>query len=779
MAYLVLARKYRPQTFSEVVRQEHVTRTLTNAIRADRVAHAILFAGPRGTGKTTIARILAKSMNCEAGPTPEPCNECRSCREIAAGHASDVLEIDGASNNGVDHIRDLRENARYMPVHSRFKIYVIDEVHMLSTAAFNALLKTLEEPPAHVMFLFATTEPHKIPITILSRCQRHDLRRIETADVVRHMGELCRREGIAMAEESLSLIAREAGGSMRDALSLLDHVMACAEGEVDHKQVLDILGVVDRDAIFRLADALLTRDVPAALALIDEVYDHGHNLKELYGALLEHFRNLLVVRMSREAGDLVDATDQERRRMAQSVREVSETHLSQLLDVLFREEATIRHSAQPRIALEMACFRMFQVRPALPIETLIEKLDGLSRGVLTEAELERPNPLDVPSSPVRPEISADGHGTPPAGSAPGTSAFTDSGRTAADSAPTSADSSPASESASTEAVHEKSEPASALEPTSAFDSVRAPSRAPAAVAASVSGEAVESVSASATVESASNKSFRPAETAVSASFEGLGEKTEMPSAPARRREAGYSAPDSGDGHRVSEDVPAAEAAPAVGAPSGAAPSMATGSTENISGGSVESAEPVSDQTAAPAGPSGDGDAILERAAAQVPESLSSLLRKCQLTSVEPDALVLEINAADFHIKRLEKQERTLQKIFSDVTGSSVRLTLKKGVESGGPGPDRAAEANRRREEALNHPLVAAAMEIFEGTLIDVKPLSEESSNEGHGQHDEAGPEASVQNDENAGRAGKGDGGGQRRRRHGESGGQRQAANHLH
>ena len=678
MAYLVLARKYRPQTFSDVVGQAHVTRTLTNAIRAERVAHAILFAGPRGTGKTTIARILAKSMNCDRGPTPEPCNACRSCREITGSHAADVLEIDGASNNGVDHIRDLRENIRYMPAHSRFKIYIIDEVHMLSTAAFNALLKTLEEPPAHVMFLFATTEPHKIPITILSRCQRHDLRRIETGEVVHHMVELCRREGMAIAEESLSLIARETGGSMRDALSLLDHVMACAEGKVDHGQVLDILGVVDRDVIFRLADAVLRGDVPAALTLIDEVYDHGHNLKELYAALLEHFRNLLVVRMSRGAADLVDATEQERRRMAESVRQVSETHLSQLLDVLFREEATIRYSSQPRIALEIACFRMFQLRPSLPIETLIDKLDGLSRGALTEAELERPDPLDLPPAPVRPEVSGGGAAAPV--SAPG-----QAGEAASGSA--------------------------ALPPPEA-------PREPA--------------------PSASPVPVRPEETAASGPSEGPGEEMETRSAPAGRQEVGYSAADSGDGHRVSEDVPAAEAAPAVVAPSEAAPSMETGSTRAAPGESMEtnptgavpdvsggSAEPVSDPTAAPVGPNGDGDAILERAAAQVPESLSSLLRKCKLTSVEPGALLLEINAADFHIKRLKKQERTLQKIFSDVTGSAVRLTLKKGVESGGSAPNRAAESNRRREEVLNHPLVSAAMEIFEGTLEDVKLLSEE------------------------------------------------------
>jgi len=242
MSYLVLARKYRPQTFEEVVQQAHVTTTLTNAIAADRVAHAILFAGPRGTGKTTIARILAKAMNCIQGPLPTPCNACQSCTEITAGSSTDVFEIDGASNNSVDQVRELRENIKYMPAQSKFKIYIIDEVHMLSVAAFNALLKTLEEPPEHVLFLFATTEPHKIPITIHSRCQRHDLRRIDAQSLIAHMKMLCHQEDRDMSLESLGVIAREAGGSMRDALSLLDQVISSTSGLVEHEQLLDMLG---------------------------------------------------------------------------------------------------------------------------------------------------------------------------------------------------------------------------------------------------------------------------------------------------------------------------------------------------------------------------------------------------------------------------------------------------------------------------------------------------------------------------------------------------------
>jgi len=379
MSYLVLARKYRPQTFDEVVKQDHITRTLKNAISAGRVAHAILFSGPRGTGKTTVGRILAKAMNCKDGPVPVPCNRCSSCKEITAGNAADVFEIDGASNNSVDQIRELRGNVNYMPAHSLYKIYIIDEVHMLSIAAFNALLKTLEEPPGHVMFIFATTEPRKIPITILSRCQRHDFRRIDVESISKHMEKICKKEGVEIDPKSLGLIAREAKGSMRDGLSLLDQVISCTQGTISHDHVLDILGVVDREIIFKISGAVFQGDIAQILDILDAVYSAGHDMKKLYADLIEHFRNLLIVKMGEKNRKLVDIPAHEIDLILDQVEKVPTIFLNQIFDLLFKEEITIEHSSNPKLALETVFIRIFQTQPALPIDVLITKLDNLRK----------------------------------------------------------------------------------------------------------------------------------------------------------------------------------------------------------------------------------------------------------------------------------------------------------------------------------------------------------------------------------------------------------------
>ncbi|MDP2645631.1 MAG: DNA polymerase III subunit gamma/tau [Desulfobacterales bacterium] len=382
MSYLVFARKYRPQTFDQVVQQDHVTRTLKNAISSKRVAHAILFSGPRGTGKTTVARILAKAMNCRDGPAPVPCNQCQSCREVTSGGAADVFEIDGASNNSVDQIRQLRENIKYMPAHSPYKIYIIDEVHMLSSAAFNALLKTLEEPPAHILFMFATTEVHKIPVTVLSRCQRHEFRRIDISSLAGQMKMICSKEGVEVADESLWLMAREAGGSMRDALSLLDQVTSSAESMITQEHVLNILGIIDRKMIFDISRAIFGHNIPMTLEILDQVFSRGIDMKKLYGDLLEHFRNLLIVKMGKTVAGLVDVPAHEIDMMRAQVQDIPITFLHQIFNTLFQEEPLLRFSPQAKLALEMVFIKLDQINPALPIDTLIEKLDGLRKELM-------------------------------------------------------------------------------------------------------------------------------------------------------------------------------------------------------------------------------------------------------------------------------------------------------------------------------------------------------------------------------------------------------------
>ncbi len=395
-------------TEGSVVGQAHVTRTLSHSIEAGRVAHAIIFSGPRGTGKTTVARILAKAMNCEKGPTPTPCNTCRSCLEIAADSAADVFEIDGASNNSVDQVRELRDNVVFMPSTSRYKIYIIDEVHMLSLSAFNALLKTLEEPPAHVLFMFATTEIRKIPITILSRCQRHDMRRIDHTAICDHLATLCEKEAVEIPAESLALIARQADGSMRDALSLLDQVMAGANGAVAHELVLDILGGVDRSTLSGLSEALLLADVGEMFKKVGEIYQNGQNLQQVYIDLLAYLRDLTVIKRSKSPAKLIDRPKIEIDAMARQVEKISETHLANIFELLYREEATVRHSLHPRMAMEMVLLKLGYAKPVLPIDTLIEKLDQLKS---TFAQAPRPvstegpgdNPLPEKATPTKPQ----------------------------------------------------------------------------------------------------------------------------------------------------------------------------------------------------------------------------------------------------------------------------------------------------------------------------------------------------------------------------------------
>ena len=380
MSYLVLARKWRPQTFEELMGQGHVTRTLQNAISSGRLAHAFLFTGPRGVGKTSAARILAKAVNCVDGPTPKPCNQCENCVEITNSNAIDVLEIDGASNTGVDNVRELRESVKYLPSKARYRIYIIDEVHMLSTSAFNALLKTLEEPPPHVLFIFATTEPHKIPMTILSRCQGFDFKRIPLAMIFERLREITDSEGIGISEDCLRLIAREAEGSMRDAQSLLDQVVSYSDGEVHEEDVLQLLGVADRSALFDFADAIIEGDTKRCLHLLDGVYTSGYDLERFCKDLLDHFRNLLVVKIEGQTSATLNVPEDAVEAFSKQAGNVGFADLHRWFQILLKALASMNRSPVPKIILEMTLVEMAHLESLLPVDEILARVERLEGG---------------------------------------------------------------------------------------------------------------------------------------------------------------------------------------------------------------------------------------------------------------------------------------------------------------------------------------------------------------------------------------------------------------
>ena len=406
MSYLVLARKSRPQTFSEVVGQEIIVRTLKNALAAGRVPHGLIFSGIRGTGKTTLARIMAKALNCEQGPTPDPCTKCSSCREIAAGTSVDLHEIDGASNRGIQEIRDLKENIRFMPTSARFKIIIIDEVHMLTTEAFNALLKTLEEPPDHVYFMFATTELHKVPVTILSRCQRYELKRVARPELVAHFSRLAEQEGVRMEPGAVDLIAREAAGSVRDGLSLLDQVFSYCGTSVTSQEVAEVLGLVSGEVIAGTGEALLAGDLVRALDLLGQVYSHGMDLQRFGGELLTWFRNLMFLCLTKDAGAVPDLTGEERTRLVRLSSEYSLGTVSALFGLLLEGFEKAQHARQPRLVMELSFVEAVQAGDVQPVGELLARLDALIAGAGQEVVVPRPT-AGSPAAPS-PEISAPG-----------------------------------------------------------------------------------------------------------------------------------------------------------------------------------------------------------------------------------------------------------------------------------------------------------------------------------------------------------------------------------
>jgi DNA polymerase III subunit gamma/tau len=377
MSYQVIARKYRPQRFSEVVGQEHVTQTLANAINQNRIAHAYLFVGPRGTGKTTIARIFAKCLNCTGGPKADFPDEDQKAKEIAEGRSLDVLEIDGASNRGIEEIRELRETVKYAPAGSKFKIYIIDEVHMLTKEAFNALLKTLEEPPEHVKFMFATTEPEKVLPTILSRCQRFDLRRIPSSLIVKHLSEIAGKEKVQIDDAALYAIARGAEGGMRDAESTLDQLISFCGNNIQESDVLSMFGLAARAQLLSLANYILEGNASEALRDLNEMARNGKDLSRLLSDLLGHFRNLMIYQFSKGDMSLLDISEAEAATLTKQAQEVSSDAITRIMEVLADAEGRLRDAASKKIFLEISLLRAIEARNALSIDSVLKKLNEL------------------------------------------------------------------------------------------------------------------------------------------------------------------------------------------------------------------------------------------------------------------------------------------------------------------------------------------------------------------------------------------------------------------
>lgn len=404
MSYQVIARKYRPQKFEDVVGQEHVSQTLANAIKAGRIAHAYLFCGPRGTGKTTMARIFAKALNCTGGPKADFDVADPKCVEIAEGRSLDVIEIDGASNNGVEQVRELRDTCRFAPASSKFKIYIIDEVHMLSTAAFNALLKTLEEPPAHVKFLFATTDPEKVLPTILSRCQRFDLRRIPANLIVKQLAFIAKEEGVEIDGGALYAIARAADGGMRDAESTLDQLISFCGNKIEEADVLSMFGLTAQSQLLALSQGVLAGEVDGALRELNTLAKSGKDLGRLLSDLLSHIRNLMIFQVSQGDLSLLEVSEAEATMLKEQSGMVNVDALSRILEVLTDCEGRLREAVSKKILIEVALLRAIQARNAVSIDAVLKTLNDLrsSGGGVSSAPAQAPTPASAPAKAAAP-----------------------------------------------------------------------------------------------------------------------------------------------------------------------------------------------------------------------------------------------------------------------------------------------------------------------------------------------------------------------------------------
>ncbi len=409
MPYLSLYRKYRPRNFAAIVGQRHVTQTLANAVKRNRIAHAYLFCGPRGTGKTSTALVLAMALNCDQGPTAAPCGDCEACRRIVAGNALDVIEIDAASNRGIDEIRELRERVGLAPAGARMKVYIIDEVHMLTGEAFNAFLKTLEEPPPHVVFALATTEPHRVLPTILSRCQRFDFHRIGLSDLESAVKEIAGKEHLELGDRAITMLAQAADGSLRDALTLLDQAIAYAEEEITPAVITEILGGIDFDLLADLADLLIRGDITATLLFLERVASEGKDLRQLVAGLIAHYRNLLLLSLDRRGQDAVALPQQSAERAMQQAKSVSHSDILRALDLLAETDRELRFTSQPRLLVELAAVRICRATEPSPASVPAKEVSrSASRSARVKQKAAAPGaaPAEAEGDSPKPEPEA-------------------------------------------------------------------------------------------------------------------------------------------------------------------------------------------------------------------------------------------------------------------------------------------------------------------------------------------------------------------------------------
>jgi DNA polymerase-3 subunit gamma/tau len=389
MSYLVTARKWRPNVFEDVIGQEHVTKTLQNAIAQNRIAHAYIFSGPRGCGKTTTARLLAKAINCENRKGYNPCNKCSQCVEITEGRSVDVFEIDGASNNSVDDVRQLQETVLYAPTRTKYKVYIIDEVHMLSKGAFNALLKTLEEPPPFLLFIFATTEIHKVPATILSRCQRFDFRRNSIEEITLRLKFIASEENISVDDDALLIIAKKSDGSMRDSQSIFDQLIALCGKEIQGEQVRHSLNIVDQELYFKITDCIISKNIPEGLKLVEEIVEYGYDFRELMRGLIEHFRNMLIIATTHST-KLLETTEEFKKRYESLANEFSEGDILRYLKLAIELENDLRFSPVPRFRVELGIAQMIKMEKAISIEQLLSQIEDLKKNNFSSVVKESP-----------------------------------------------------------------------------------------------------------------------------------------------------------------------------------------------------------------------------------------------------------------------------------------------------------------------------------------------------------------------------------------------------